>query len=156
MINNYLSIDDLNLQSQCNDWEEMIRATGDMMFDLGYISRSYIDAMVSAKEKYGAYMVVAPHVALLHARPEDGVKKTGVVILTSEKDIIFGSEYDPVRIGIGFAAVNPNDHIEILQDLACLIQNEEAIDGLVYFKAGEESELMKFLLSLELASDDCI
>ncbi len=156
MIEEYLKTDNLRLMSPCNNWEEMIQATGEVMVNLDIVSPAYIDAMVSAKEKYGPYMVIVPGVALLHARPEDGVKKTGIVILTSDKDISFGSENDPVRVAIGFAATKQNDHLVILQDLACLLQNETAIEKISTFKNGEESDLFNFLVSLELQSEDCL
>jgi mannitol/fructose-specific phosphotransferase system IIA component (Ntr-type) len=149
LLENYLSIEDLHLQQSCKNWEEMIRGTGQLMLERGYINVSYIEAMVTAKQTYGAYMVIAPGVALLHARPEDGVKQTGLVFFTSNEDILFDSENDPVRLGIGFAAKNPNEHLEILADLSDLLQNEDAIIKISEFMAGEEQNLIDFLINLK-------
>lgn len=155
MLDTYLNIEDVRLQNGCNNWEEMIRETGQLMLERGYIKQSYIEAMVKAKRIYGAYMVIVPGVALFHARPEDGVRKTGLVFLTTSSNILFDSENDPVKIGIGFAATKPNDHLEILAELAGLLENEMAIKRISNFVRGEEEDFISFLIALKPIEEDC-
>jgi len=45
---------------------------GAFLVDTDAVFPSYVDAMVRAVEELGPYMVVAPGIALAHARPEDG------------------------------------------------------------------------------------
>lgn len=149
MLETYLTNEDLRLQKDCNNWEELIRETGQLMLDRGYVKQSYIEAMVRAKQTYGAYMVIAPGVALLHARPEDGVKQTGLVFLTTPKNILFDCENDPVKLGIGFAATKQNAHLEILAELVVLLEDALAIHKITSFMQGEEDDLISFLMTLK-------
>lgn len=55
--------------------------------------------MIRAVNDYGPYIVIGKHMALAHARPEDGVNKLGVSVATIEQPIDFGNpEMDPVKI----------------------------------------------------------
>lgn len=154
MVDTYLNIEDLRLQYDCNNWEEMIRQTGQLMLERGYVDPSYIEAMVKAKQTYGAYMVIAPGVALLHARPEDGVRKAGLVFLTTSSNILFDSDNDPVKLAIGFAATKASDHLEILAELADLLENEMAIERISSFMKGEEEGLISYLMTLKPVEED--
>lgn len=78
--------------------------------------------------EFGPYIVIAPGVAMPHARPEAGVLKPGVSIITLAEARAFGNETnDPVDFVIAFAAVNKNAHIKTLQRIVGLLENDAAM-----------------------------
>ena len=55
--------------------------------------------MIETVEKIGPYIVLAPKVAVPHARPERGVNKLGISLLKLNKEVDFNTdeEEDPDR-----------------------------------------------------------
>lgn len=122
-------------------WEETIRMAALPLLEEAYVTEHYIDAMVEAVKKYGAYIVVGKGVALAHARPEDGVKRLGVSVMTMKEPIAFGhEENDPVQLVFCLAAVDKDAHLDIMRSIVGIINEpwkvEElaAQDSLVAFK----------------------
>jgi PTS system ascorbate-specific IIA component len=71
-------------------------------------------------------MVLAPGIALAHARPEDGVVSVGMSLITLATPVEFGSEAnDPVQLVISFGGVDKEKHIGMLQALSQFLVEEE-------------------------------
>jgi mannitol operon transcriptional antiterminator len=66
---------------EVKDWQEAIRAAGTLMFADGAVEERFSDAMIRVAKEFGPYIVVAPGIALPHARPEDGVIKASIAVL---------------------------------------------------------------------------
>ncbi len=135
MIENYLIPERIHLQEQVKDWQELVDVVGDIMCKLGDVDHNYTKAIKNGIEKYGPYSVVVPGVVILHARPEDGVKNLSVAFVTLEKGVNFGSENDPVFVGIGLAATDNEKHLGIIKDIAHIIENEELIERISSYKS---------------------
>ena len=122
MLKDYITPDLIALQIQVADWRQAVRAGGELLVKAGICEVRYVDAMVKAVEEMGPYMVLAPGLALAHARPEDGVKKIGMSIITLSTPVEFGSESnDPVKLVISFGGVDNKSHIGMLQELAMFL-----------------------------------
>lgn len=123
--------DHLHCGLEAEDWRGVVAATGKLMDSRGLTDPCYTAAMIQLIEDSGPYLVIAPGVALLHARPEDGVKQAGMVVLALSKPIPFGhSSNDPVRLVFGLAAKNDKSHIHAMAELATLLSAEGAIEAL--------------------------
>ncbi len=119
MLKDYLTPDMIALQVRVADWRQAVRVGGELLVKAGKCEVRYVDAMVKAVEEMGPYMVLAPGLALAHARPEDGVKQVGMSIITLADPVEFGSESnDPVKLVISFGGVDNKSHIGMLQELA--------------------------------------
>ena len=70
MLNSYLTKDRIKLKINASNWQEVVSEVGEIMYKAGDIDATYIDAMRNAIEDLGPYPVIAPGIALLHARPE--------------------------------------------------------------------------------------
>ena len=130
MLSDYLSTQMIRLQVEVADWRGAVRAGGDLLIAAGVCEPGYVEAMVRAVEQMGPYMVLAPGIALAHARPEDGVLKVGMSIVTLASPVDFGSETnDPVHLVIAFGAVDKNGHIGLLQELAkfLMVEGNQAV-----------------------------
>ena len=75
--------------------------------------------------------MLAPGLAMPHARPEEGAKGLGLSLLKLEQGISFGSkDFDPVDIIIMLAAPDKHSHIETISALAELFSSDEDMNKL--------------------------
>ncbi|SUO93102.1 Ascorbate-specific phosphotransferase enzyme IIA component [Suttonella ornithocola] len=106
----------------------------------GYCTEQYIRAIEESIERFGSYVVIAPGVAIPHARVEKGSLKTGASIVTLETPRRFGSkDNDPVDIVIAFSAIDKNSHLKMLQKIALLIDNATALKAI---RAAQSNEAL--------------
>lgn len=121
----------IRLGLSAEDWRHAVRLAGQLLLETGSITPGYIDAMVKVVEEYGPYMVVAPGIALAHARPEDGVKRACMSLVRLTSPVEFGSEAnDPVDLVVAFGAVDKETHLQALRELATFLGKEEAVTAL--------------------------
>lgn len=101
------------------DWREAIRAACRPLIDAGAFEPRYADRCVAVVEEHGPYMVLAPGIALAHARPEDGVRRLGLGVATLEHAVRFGHEQnDPVDVVLAFGSPDRETHVGLLAALA--------------------------------------
>jgi PTS system ascorbate-specific IIA component len=131
------SLIDVNVEVE--DWKEAIRAVGKLLVADGAVEERFVDAMIRVAKEFGPYIVVAPGIALPHARPEDGVIQASIAIIRLKTPVDFGNEEnDPVYLVVALAAVDQNQHIEGLKQLAMVLGNEEKIKAIKAAKTKEE------------------
>lgn len=122
----------VQLQMQVADPMDAVQKAGLLLVASDGVEERYIEAMKQSLRTNGPYMVIVPGIALLHARPEDGVKKLCMSLITLATPINFGNEdNDPVRLAFALGAVDHNKHLEAMAALARLMQNELALDTLM-------------------------
>jgi len=120
------------------DWVEAVKLSGSLLAVDGVIEERYIDAMVKVTEELGPYAVIAPGVAIPHARPEDGAREIGLSILVVKNGVNFGSPNDPVYVVIGFAAIDKTSHLGVLKELAELLSTPNLVEKLRNSSSPEE------------------
>ncbi|MCJ7841296.1 PTS sugar transporter subunit IIA [Lederbergia sp. NSJ-179] len=119
------------LNQECKDWKEAITKTAQPLKAEGAIEERYIYAMIKSVEEFGPYIVVGKHLALSHARPEDGVNKLGVSVMTLKEPVNFGNpDNDPVKIVFCLAAVDSYSHLNVMKSLIELINDEKKLEQL--------------------------
>lgn len=138
----------VQIVEEVNGWREAVRVTAAPLLKEEFIQESYIDAMIQNVEEMGAYIVLAPRVAVPHARPEKGVSKTGMSVMKLNTAVDFNveGEEDPerlVRLIFVLAATDNESHIGILQKLSMILDNDETIDALI--ESGSIEELVDLL-----------
>ena len=132
MIKDLIDIESIELGVKAQDWVEAIRKSGDYLINKGKITTDYVENVITAVKKLGPYIVIMPGVAFAHARPDSSVKETCMHMIRLEEPVEFGSTYnDPVKIIIMFAAVDSNEHIEVLQDIANLMMDKKNVETLM-------------------------
>lgn len=111
--------------------EDAIRTAGALLVKEKVVQESYLEAMVQSYRKNGPYFVLAPKIALPHARPEDGVKEASVSFVRLKSPIEFGSKMnDPVTFVFALGASSSEEHIQILQKLTMLLNDPNNLDKL--------------------------
>lgn len=129
------------------NWEEAVRAAGRLLVETGGAEPSYVEGMIRTAKELGPYIVIAPGIALPHSRPEDGVLAPCVSVITLDPPIAFGNaENDPVHLVIAFGAVDHQQHVDALRDLATILSEPSNVEAL--FAAQTKEDLLAVLWSL--------
>ena len=141
LLQDLLSEDNVSFHYPAETWEDVIRHGGQLMVDAGFTEPTYTEAMIDVVRDMGPYIVLAPGLAMPHARPEMGAKQVGTALVTLEKPIDFGSpENDPVSVAVFLCAPNKEEHIQLLTDIATLFEDEEFLDAAVNFESIEDEQ----------------
>ena len=97
------------------DWREATQQAGAGLVASGVATDQYTEAMIAAIDEYGPYMVIAPGLAVVHARPSEAVKHTGMALALVQEPVVFGSKHnDPVHAVFALAALDHDRHLELL------------------------------------------
>lgn len=111
--------------------KEAIKQAGKLLLDDDLIEDSYLDAMVNSYGKNGPYFVLAPNIAIPHARPEDGVKEASVSLIQLKEPVVFGhASNDPVLLVFGLGASSSEEHLTLLRKLTTLLNNSDNVKHL--------------------------
>jgi mannitol operon transcriptional antiterminator len=116
---------------EVKDWQEAIRACGNLFVADGATEERFSDAMIRVAIEFGPYIVVAPGIALPHARPEDGVIKASMAVVKLKTPVNFGNkDNDPVWLLVALAAEDHTGHIDGLKGLAGVLGETENVEKL--------------------------
>ena len=92
------------------DWRAALRLAGAGLVRSGAVSDLYTERMIAVVENFGPYIVVAPRIALGHARPDRDVNADGLSLVTLAEPVPFGHPHnDPVEIVIGLASASNDE-----------------------------------------------
>ena len=134
----------IKLSVSASTWTEAITLAGDALELSGRTTAEYTRAMIEAFEELGPYMVIAPGIALAHARPSANVLSTGLSLVVLSESVKFGSErFDPVRIVFGLAALDHDGHIDLMAGLSELLLDDTKVNMLL--QSDNESEVRRLL-----------
>jgi mannitol/fructose-specific phosphotransferase system IIA component (Ntr-type)/galactitol-specific phosphotransferase system IIB component len=118
-----------SLEVYVNSWQAAVDKAGALLLYAGAIEPRYIEAMKDMIRQHGPYMVAWPGVALLHARPEDGVRRLCMSLVVLRQPVNFGHpENDPVFIAIALGAVDNRSHLRALLELHELLLDRGTVD----------------------------
>jgi mannitol/fructose-specific phosphotransferase system IIA component (Ntr-type) len=121
----------IKLNVEAKDWEEAVRIGGEILVENGFVEPRYVDAMVRTVREMGPYIVIAPGIAMPHARPEDGVKQVCMSLITLKKPVEFGNmDNDPVETVICLGAVDNSTHLKALSDLMNLLNDDIKLNSI--------------------------
>ncbi|WP_181347123.1 PTS sugar transporter subunit IIA [Thalassobacillus sp. CUG 92003] len=119
--------------------EDAIRLAGGVLLEEGTIDRQYIEAMIQAYHENGPYFVLAPAIAIPHARPEDGVHEASVSCIHLKEPVSFGHQSnDPVKLIFGLGAASSQEHVELLRKLTRVLNNQEYVKRMEQASSFEE------------------
>ncbi|GEC66384.1 PTS sugar transporter subunit IIA [Raoultella terrigena] len=129
----------ITLRQSVEEWPQALEVCARPLLEAGVIAPEYVTAIVEQHAKLGPYYVLAPGLAMPHARPEEGARGLGLSLLKLEQGVSFGSEeFDPVDIIIMLAAPDKHSHIEMISALAELFSSDEDMAQLHQAKTLEE------------------
>lgn len=113
------------------DWKEAIKYSTDLLMKQGIINQEYFKAIIQQFKINGPYMVIAEGIALLHAKPSDGVIHPGISFIKLQHPVKFGQkEFDPITFVICLATTNAHIHLNALKQLSLILQDSSYMKDL--------------------------
>lgn len=139
MITDFIKEDHIKVGITADTWQDAVKQSGQLLLEIDAIEERYIDAMINKVVELGNYIVIAPGIAMPHARPEDGAKKTAITLMTLKEGVSFGHEKnDPVTLIVGLSAIDNKLHLEALASLMELLGNDEKLQLILNSKSEKE------------------
>lgn len=141
-------------QADARDWQGAVKLGTDILAAAKTVEWRYYDEILKSVHLHGPYFVIAPGIAMPHARPECGVNQTSYSLVTLKTPIEFGhDENDPVDILLTLAAVDKKAlNEDAIIQVMTLFESEESVLKLRAARNTEEViEVLKHI-SLSVAS----
>ncbi|WP_202081668.1 PTS sugar transporter subunit IIA [Caldalkalibacillus salinus] len=139
----FIAKDLIKLNVDVADAVEAIKVAGQLLVRSGATDDSYVNAMVQSYEENGPYIVLAPGIALPHARPEDGVKEAAVSLVQLKEPITFGhTTNDPVRLVLALASSSSEEHLQLLQRLSGLMGDQDKVRQIIQATTPEDLQTL--------------
>jgi PTS system ascorbate-specific IIA component len=139
LLNNALAPGSIRLGASVGTWEEAVRLAGELLVSSGRTTVKYTDAMVETIHELGPYVVIAPGLAMPHARPSEAVLDTGMSLITLAEPVEFGNrKNDPVTVVFGLAALDHDRHLELLSEFAGKFSQPGFVNSLLSCNAESE------------------
>ncbi|HVH31852.1 MAG TPA: PTS sugar transporter subunit IIA [bacterium] len=119
-----LPVSAIRLKVRATNWRDAVSACGEALVAGGITTPAYTDQMIATVEQLGPYLVIAPGIALAHARPSGAVLRPGLAWVTLAQPVRFGhKDNDPVTLVVGLAAPDDYSHVQALATLAGLLED---------------------------------
>lgn len=113
------------------DWRAAVAAAGAALERSGATTDGYTERMVGVIDEFGAYIVIAPGLALAHARPGNDVLAEGLSVVTLAEPVAFGHPHnDPVSVIVGLAVTSSDEHVRFVSELANVFNDAAVIPAL--------------------------
>ena len=121
-------------------WEEAIMKGGQILVEKGAANTEYLETIIKKCKDNGPYIVIAPGIAMPHARPEEGALALGYGIVTLKTPVSFHDpDNDPIQLLIFMAAPSVKEHNEVaVSQIADLCDDEEVIEKIMNASSAEE------------------
>ena len=130
--------------AEADDWRAAVRLAGRALFESGSTLPGYSDEMIRMIDEHGPYVVIAPGLALAHARPGPDVLADGLAVVTLATPVVFGHPHnDPVSVVLGLAIKSAETHLETVAELANVFNDSSAISRLT--TAASVAEIQEIL-----------
>lgn len=108
------------------DWTAAIYQSVDVLVTSGHVDEQYAQEILAQLDRFGPYMVISPHIALVHAHFEHVRVPVSMAIVHFQEGVAFDHErFDPVKVVIVLATSNAQVHLNALGQLSQLIMNED-------------------------------
>lgn len=139
MLEQFLPKKHLQRIEKVTSWQEAMKLCATPLLSEKIIEPRYLDNIFRLYEELGAYFVIAPQIAMPHARPEDGAIETGLSLLVVSSGVNFGSdENDPVHLIVMLAAKDSTAHLSVLSELAELLGDDDKVKQIINAKTIDE------------------
>lgn len=131
------------LTSEQLEFQVAVRKAVELLILDGRATAGYVDEVLNSLSELGPYFVVAPGVAIAHAKHSDSVLEVGFALLHLSAGVVSGSQNDPVHLLFAFCSPDADSHIELLGSFAESISRPGQVNLLL--NASAESVIRSLL-----------
>lgn len=109
---------------------DALKAIGEVMYHCGSITPNYITNMITSLQELGPYFVIAPGIAIAHAKPDESVLHNDFALMVCPHGVCFNSHNDPVFLVFGMCATSAHNHLEGLVILSEILSDEQIVESI--------------------------
>ena len=129
MILDMLKKENVQILDHVDDWKEAITVSLRSLEEQGYVTPDYAKGIIDITNEMGPYYVLTDDVTVLR------------------KPIKFSEDGKPVRLLVALAATDSESHMSVIQTLAQLFMDEEALKELIQAETAED--VYEYLLEFD-------
>ncbi|API78387.1 PTS sugar transporter subunit IIA [Staphylococcus argenteus] len=133
-----LSTKRIIVKEQVNNWNEAITIASQPLLQEQVIEQGYVEAMIESVNELGPYIVIAPEIAIAHARPNNNVHQVGLSLLKLNQHVAFCDEDHYASLIFVLSAIDNHSHLSILQNLATILGDNKTVQQLLNAKNVQE------------------
>lgn len=152
MISEILKIESIQIVGRMEGWENAVKAAVDPLVRLGYAEERYGSEIIENTKRYGAYYILMPGVALIHGRPDQGALAIQLAVTLVREPVHFPGKADGVKLMIAIASTDTDSHIEMLMDIASILEDKSRVDSIL--RSNSEAELYRLFTEPVLKPED--
>ncbi|WHQ37118.1 PTS sugar transporter subunit IIA [Spiroplasma sp. SV19] len=135
------------LQQTAQTWEEAVYKCFLPLQKSQAVTAAYADHVIANTKEMGPYYIIAPKLAMPHARPEDGVLKNSFSLISLQQPVKFSNNQE-VELLIGFAAVDADTHLSIaLPQIVAIFEKQTIIEQIIAAKS--VTEVLKIIKTID-------
>lgn len=139
MISTWLPATNIQIIDRVADWQQAVEISAQPLLAQEAINPDYLNAIFNSHQELGPYYVLAPGLAMPHARPEQGAVKNGLSLLHIKQGVSFeADENDPIYVVLMLCAVSGDEHIRMITALAEIFCDEARLARLLHASTLEE------------------
>lgn len=132
-----LKLENVQIVDSCTDWEDAVHVAVQPLVKGGYVKHDYIDGIIENAKELGPYFVLVPDLALLHAKPEQGVIKKQLAVTVVRKGVEF-KRGEPCHVLVTLAAEDSESHIDVMRVLAGMFADPAVITSIATAESAGE------------------
>lgn len=126
-----LKQENVQIFDKADNWRDAVKMSVLPLEQGGYVESCYKDGIIENVEKLGPYIVIADHIALPHARPEQGVIETQISITLFRQDVEFEGREATARLFVTLAAKDNDKHLDALSKISELLSDEDVVEHIL-------------------------
>ena len=119
------------------DWKDAIRLSVEPLIADRLAEPRYLDGIYQNIAKNGDYIIIAPGLAIPHARPETGAKGTGFSMIKLNQPVQFSSG-EEVGLLVALVAADADAHLDMLSELTDLFVDDSVMEHIHQAKTTKE------------------
>lgn len=118
------------------NWKNAIWKLGDLLIEKKLVSSSYIKDIIKIVEDNGAYMVVDERFGIFHAKNNDNIFQTSLMLLVSKKQIQIKDK--KTHLILILASKDGHEHLQSLIEFSKIFESKENIDKILKLSSNKE------------------
>ena len=135
---NLLLEENVQILDGAADWKDAIRKSTEPLERGNFVTADYKEGIIQNVENLGPYICIAPHVAMPHARPEQGALKTQIAVTLFRNEVTFTRADAKANLFITLSAADSDSHLQVLVKISELLQDSAKAEKIFAAKTASE------------------
>jgi len=128
----------IQIIKKASDWKDAVRLSLKPLLDAGCVRACYAEGVIQNTLEFGPYYMILPGIALIHGRPDQGVRQSALAVTLFRYPVDFGSDSGPVRLLIAMSAIDSDSHMEDMRTLSLILTDEALVEKVMTASSIEE------------------